>query len=269
MDDSDASAEIQPILAELRWRTGVDFARYRASTVRRRIHNRMISAGIRTIPEYLAFLQESSDEAAHLLDRIAIKVSRFYRHPRAWHAVAEVALTDLASVRRPLSVWSAACGNGEEVYTLAMLLADAGLAGTVLGTDIDPGAIAAAQTGRYRRAAIAELPPRLADAFLHVIGGDGDDVEVTAAIRTRTAFARHDLIFAAAPGSGFDLVSCRNMLIYLQRDARDEAFATLVGAVRTGGFLLLGEAEWPSESFAATLEPVSRASRLFRKVAAS
>lgn len=269
MDDAEASADIQPILAELRWRTGVDFARYRASTVRRRIHNRMISVGARNTSEYLALLQASSEEATHLLDRIAIKVSRFYRHPPAWKAVAEVALAELATVRRPLSAWSAGCGNGEEVYTLAMLLADAGLAGTVLGTDIDPGAIAVAQAGRYARQSIADLPAHLAATCLHVPAGDGDDIAVTDAIRARTAFARHDLIFAAAPGHGFDIVCCRNLLIYLRRDARAEAFATLAGAIRLGGFLLLGESECPPESLAAVLEPVSHAGRLFRKVATS
>lgn len=263
MDDSEANADLQPILGELRRRTGVDFSRYRAATVRRRIQNRMISVGIRTLPEYSAFLAGSPEEATHLLDRIAIKVSRFYRHAPAWEALEASALPELAKLDRPLRVWSAACGYGQEVYTLAMMLDRAGLAGTVLGTDIDSVAIGEAEQGRYPAAAAAELPEALAARYVHA---EDAQIEVAAAIRARTSFARHDLIFAAAPGRDFDIVSCRNMLIYLRRDARDEALVSLVGALREGGYLLLGEAEWPAEPVAPFLEPVSRSSRLFRKV---
>jgi chemotaxis methyl-accepting protein methylase len=268
MSDAEADEELAPILAELRARTGVDFARYRSTTVRRRIHNRMISVGISTLPEYLSFLKSSTDEASLLLDRIAIKVSRFYRHAPAWEALSDSALPALAQCGRPLSVWSAACGYGEEVYTLAMALDAAGLPGTILGTDIDSAAIAAAEKGRYAASAITDLPETLAARYLRTVEGASGDVEVAKSLRDRVSFARHDLIFAAAPGKDFDIVSCRNMVIYLRRDARDEALASITGALRVGGYLLMGEAEWPTDPFARILEPVSRTSRLFRKVAA-
>lgn len=267
MDDAEAAAEILPILAELRGRTGVDFSRYRTATVRRRIHNRMISVGIPTLGEYLDFLTSTADEAAHLLDRLAIKVSRFYRHEPAWQALAEVALPDLAASARPIRVWCAACGYGEEAYTLGMLLAHAGIEGSVLATDIDSAALTAAEDGRYARAAADHVPKALRERYLHPVDDAAQRVEVTPDVRSRVCFARHDLIFAAPPAKAFDLVSCRNMLIYLRPDARDEALASLVSAVRDGGYLLLGEAEWPPETFADRLEPVSRASRLFQKVA--
>lgn len=267
MDDSEANADIQPILAELRWRTGVDFSRYRPATIRRRVHNRMISVGVPTMPEYLAYLQRSSEEAGLLLDRLAIKVSRFYRHAPAWDELRASVLPALARMGRPVRVWSAACGYGEEVYTLAMLLHEAGIEGTVLGTDIDSAAIAAAEAGRYPRTAFDELPPALVERYLRPAPDGTGACEVLPALRERVRFARHDLIFAAAPERDCDIVSCRNMLIYLRPDAREEAFATLVGALRADGHLLLGEAEWPTLPFTDTLAPLSRASRLFRKVA--
>ena len=228
----------------------------------------MISVGIRTIPEYFNFLKSSTDEASLLLDRIAIKVSRFYRHAPAWEAMAETALPALAQSGRPLSVWSAACGYGEEVYTLAMALDAAGVPGAILGTDIDSAAIAAAGKGRYAASAVADLPGALAARYVRTVDAATGDIEVAPALRERVSFARHDLIFAAAPGTDFDIVSCRNMLIYLRRDARDEALASITGALRVGGYLLMGEAEWPTDPFTPILEPVSRTSRLFRKVAA-
>jgi len=266
MDDSEANADIEPILAELRWRTGVDFSRYRPATIRRRVHNRMISVGAAWFDEYLVHLRQSVAEAELLLDRLAIKVSRFYRHAPAWDELRATVLPALAREHRRVRIWSAACGYGEEVYTLAMLLDEAGLDGTMLGTDIDSSAIAAAEQGRYPRSAFDELPPGLVARYV-LAAADGDAAcEVLPALRRRVRFARHDLLFAAAPERDCDIVCCRNMLIYLRPDAREEAFNTLVGALRNDGHLLLGEAEWPSPAFTDALAPLSRASRLFRKV---
>lgn len=267
MDDSEANADIQPILAELRWRTGVDFSRYRPATIRRRVHNRMMSVGAATFAEYLVHLQQSGEEAELLLDRLAIKVSRFYRHAPAWDELRATVLPSLARDGRPVRIWSAACGYGEEVYTLAMLLDEAGLDGTVLGTDIDSAAIAAAEQGRYARSAFDELPAGLVARYVIAAPDGRGSCEVLPVLRQRVRFARHDLIFAAAPLRDCDIVCCRNMLIYLRPDAREEAFNTLIGAVRAGGHLLLGEAEWPTAAFGDALAPLSRASRLFRKVA--
>jgi chemotaxis protein methyltransferase CheR/two-component system CheB/CheR fusion protein len=255
------------ILGLVRSRTGVDFSRYRAATVERRIANRMISVGAGSFESYLELLQRSQDEARELLARISIKVSRFYRHCPTFDLLREEVLPRLAAERRaPLRVWSAGCGCGEEPYTLAMLLEETGVPGEVVATDIDPAALGAAQVGLYPAEAAAELPRELASRFLVPLHDGGRArVGVREALRPRVRFVRHDLLFAAPPAGGaFDLVCCRNVLIYLQRPVRDEVLGSLRGAVRPGGFLCLGEAEWPPDSAAAALECLSHQGRVFR-----
>ncbi|MDP2275135.1 MAG: protein-glutamate O-methyltransferase CheR [Archangium sp.] len=260
------SPELDAILGLVRQRTGVDFSRYREATVERRVANRMISVGARSFGSYLVKLEADQDEARHLLSRISIKVSRFYRHAPTFEAVRQRVLPLLAARRKPLRIWSAGCGCGEEPYTLALLLEEANVPGTVLATDIDPQALEAAQRGLYSADALAELPAALAErALLELDDGKRPMFAVRDEVRARVRFMRHDLLFASAPGDGmFDLVSCRNVLIYLQRDVREEVFGALRRAVRPGGFLCLGEAEWPSTPLDRQLTALSRQSRVFQ-----
>ena len=256
------------ILDVLRQRTGVDFSRYRCATVQRRIANRMISVGVESPDGYLALLQASHGEARQLLNRISIKVSRFYRHAAAFDTLAHEVIPSLAARGGPLRIWSAGCGCGEEPYTIAMLLEEAGVEGIVLATDIDPVAIEAAQAGRFSVEAAAELPATLAARYLVPLQDSrGFALGIGDCLRARVRFMRHDLLFASSPERApFDLVACRNVLIYLQQDVRDEVFWTLLRSVRPGGFLCLGEAEWPPKSLDGMLSPLSRQSRVFQRV---
>ena len=256
------------ILAEVRKRTGMDFSRYRAATVQRRIANRMISLRIASWEDYLALVRSSPDEAERLLERIAIKVSRFYRNPEAFDRLRAELIPQLCgeAAGAPLRVWSAGCGNGEEAYTLAMLLDDAGNAGVVEATDIDPAALAAGEAGSYPVEAAEDLPLDLAARHLATVD-DGARIrlQVSPALRARVRFARHDLLFAAAPSpSGFHLVSCRNVLIYLENEARREVLRVLQRALCPGGLLFLGEAEWPPDAMLDSLDVISQSERIFR-----
>ena len=257
---------VSTILAVLRERTGMDFTRYRVATVQRRIANRMISVGADSFEDYLTLLRDSEDEAALLLNRVSIKVSRFYRNRTSFDLLRTRVLPDLARGAAPLRIWSAGCGCGEEPYSLAMLLEEAGLPGTIDATDIDPAALEAAQGGVYAAEAAAELPAELAARYLvPVFNGRRSLVAVARALRERVAFAAHDLLSGTVPGDGrFDLVSCRNVLIYLQADVREQVLASLRRALRPGGYLFLGEAEWPSDALSASLESLGHSARLFR-----
>ena len=240
---------VSTILAVLRERTGMDFTRYRVATVQRRIANRMISVGADSFEDYLTLLRDSEDEAALLLNRVSIKVSRFYRNRTSFDLLRTRVLPDLARGAAPLRIWSAGCGCGEEPYSLAMLLEEAGLPGTIDATDIDPAALEAAQGGVYAAEAAAELPAELAARYLvPVFNGRRSLVAVARALRERVAFARH---------------GAREQ-IDLQPDVRDQVLTTLRRAVRPGGYLFLGEAEWPSEALGASLESLGHSARLFR-----
>ena len=159
------------ILSLLRERTGADLTRYRASTVTRRVLNRMIAVGARTFDDYLLLLGADAAEATHLLDRVTIKVSR-YRNAAVFEALRTLVLPEISRLRAgaPLRVWSAGCGRGEEAYTLAMLLDEAGIDGTIDATDLDPRALRAALDARYSAAAFAELPAALRDRYCEPSG---------------------------------------------------------------------------------------------------
>lgn len=254
------------ILAVLHERTGTDFASYRLSTVRRRVINRMISVGSANFEHYLGVLRASEQEAVRLLERVTIKVSRFYRNKDTFDALRQVILPRLAILRQgePLRLWSAGCGCGEEAYTLAMLLDEAGVEGTIEATDIDPSALAAAQAGVYSASALSETPVELCTRYFE---DRGDSFKVRDELRHRVHFGFHDLTRGeAAPGSGalFDIVCCRNVLIYFDRAIQMAALHKVRAAVREDGYLCLGEAEWPFPEIKASLEPLSHRTRLFR-----
>lgn len=259
-------AAVAAILALLRERTGIDFSHYRPSTIRRRILNRMISVGANTFEHYLGILRANEGESVQLLQRVTIKVSRFYRNASTFDVLRHQAIPELARRRAgvPLRIWSAGCGCGEEPYTLAMLLEEAGAPGIVEATDIDPTALHAAKLAHYSDASLTELPSVLRERYLEAAD---DRSLVCESIRRRVRFSHHDLASQEDPpgaGSLFDLVCCRNVLIYFDQSIQEQAMRGLRRAVRSGGYLCLGESEWPMPSIAAYLDALPHRTRVFR-----
>ncbi len=255
----------EAILEVLCERSGADFRRYRVATLRRRVLNRMISARTATFGEYLRLLETDPLEAEHLLNRVTIKVSRFYRNQVTFDALREEVMPTLLAARgrEPLRLLSAGCGQGEEPYTLAMLLEEAEASGIVDAIDIDARALDVAATARYAASALEELPEELRDRYLLPVE---HGFEVCEAVRTRVAFSRGDLMAVTpfAAGVQYDLICCRNVLIYFEREVQERTLSTLCRHLRSGGFLCLGEAEWPMPSLVPMLQPLAHKTRLFR-----
>jgi chemotaxis methyl-accepting protein methylase len=260
---------IAEVLEILRARTGVNFASYRPAMRERRITRHFATSGAASSEDYLRQLQGSPAAAFRLLESITIKVSRFYRHaPTFDHFSAEL-LTQLAREHagRTLRIWCAGCGTGEEAYTFAMLLEEAGIDGHIEATDVDSTALNAARVGVYPVAAAAELPPVLTARYLEpIVSREQPAYRVQANLRTRIRFSWHDVTSNAPPPGEqrFDLVSCRNVLIYLQPGAQANVTARLLAAAEDNGVLCLGEAEWPLPIFAAKLQALAPRTRLFR-----
>ncbi len=264
-------AALEAILDLLRERDGLDLSGYRRSTIARRVQNRLIAAGDPGAAAYLERLRADPAETARLLDRLTIKVSRFHRDRRAVEAVSRALAAALAVAPRRLRIWSAGCGRGEEPYTLAMVLAGLGQAGdgppSIAATDVDPGALAAARQGAYAEGALREVPGADRRRWLAVEGpAHAPRWRVAEELRRRVAFEPHDLARAARPppGGPFDLVACRNTLIYFEPPLQRRVLALLCASLAPGGLLWLGEAEWPAESFEGRLRAVDRRARLFR-----
>ncbi len=269
---------LDAILAAIHELRGVDFRRYRRGTIERRTRGRMLLAHSASYPEYLDRLHTQPDEVDRLIEYLTIKVSRFFRDRSAFEMLRTLALPDLAArhPHRPLRLWSAGCGNGEESYSLAMLLADAHLEGPlaesrVCGSDVDPRALRNAGTGVYAPEAVADLTPeQILTHFTVESGRTGHLYRVRDSLRARVSHLRHDLAapFPEAEGAPFDLVCCRNVLIYFDRDLRDYTQKVLRDSLVPGGYLCLGESEWLMPALQPSFRVVDRKVRLFQRVAA-
>jgi chemotaxis protein methyltransferase CheR len=186
-----------------------------------------------------------------LVEHVVVSETAFWRHPEQLAAVGRIA----AASPGPLSIWSAGCATGEEPYSVAIALLEAGRAGRgdrILATDLSERALAAARAGSYGVRALRRLPPELADRWLE----GAAERRVREAPRALVTFARHNLVAReAAPGGPFDLVLCRNVLIYFDEPTAAAVIRRLAEALGPGGALVLGPIELPLAR-AAGLTPV-------------
>ncbi len=240
-----------------------DLRIYKPTTVRRRILRRMALLGIEHPEDYLVHLGQEPAEAQRLAEQLLVEVTAFFRDRTAFDAL-DAALADPIEQAggAEFRVWVPGCATGEEAYSIAMLLAER-LGGTdfqIFATDLSLDAVRRARLGRYPAAAVEPVPPALLERWFVT---DGDDYLVQATLRNRVTFAQHDLIFDP-PFSRMHLVSCRNLLIYLEPAAQLKAFQLMHFALRPGGLLFLGAAENLPPNVTRLFEPIDRPHRLFR-----
>lgn len=260
-----SNEELGELLAVVAERTGVDLATQRRPMLARRAALRLSAAAAPSTAEYLALLQDDLAEPWRLLERLTVKVSRFFRDRGAFALLRERVVPELRAARgaSELRAWSAGCARGQEAYGLAMVLAESGGPWSVLATDVDRSALTRARAARYPREETVDVPPELAAE--HFLPG-GAEVRVSPALARGVQLAAHDLGSPAPPPGGgtFDLVACRNVLIYFLASSQAEVLSRVVDRIAPGGFLLLGKAEWPAARVEARLEVVDRPRRLFR-----
>ena len=213
-----------------------------------RLDRRIAALGLAQ-PDRYAELVESEGGARELevlIESLRVGETRFFRHRAQVQAVTEAVVPALARIRGggPVRAWSAGCASGEEAYTLAMLLAGGlpapGFQVSVLATDISRDALAVARAGEYPAAALAQVPDRLRRAAFEPAGESR--VRVAAAMRRRVRFEQHNLADEDYPRP-FDLIWCRNVLIYFAPEARRAAVLRLIDSLAPGGFLFVGYAE--------------------------
>ena len=254
------------VLRFLRTQTGHDFIHYKRATILRRVARRMQVNLLEDIPAYLQLLQDRSEEAVALLHDLLISVTNFFRDPDAFIAL-QTYIPQLFADKKDsdhVRVWVAACATGEEAYSVAMLLLeyagqlDMAPAIQVFATDLDKDAIGIARAGLYPATIEADVSPeRLRRFFLKEDGG----YRVKKELRERVLFSMHNLI-KDSPFSRLDLVTCRNLLIYLKRDTQEGVFDLFHFALHPGGLLFLGSAESVADGHA-LFAPLDRQHRLY------
>ncbi len=242
------SEAVRDVLTTLRVRTGQDFSSYKPSTVLRRIARRMSVHGRATLSEYAALLREHPDEARQLMKELLISVTNFFRDADAFAVLEQRAIPRLFDGKDggdQVRVWVAGCATGEEAYSIAMLLAECAATMPdppsiqVFATDLDQRAIAEAREAFYSDADVVDVnEDRLRRFFQRDAGG----YRIRRELRELVLFAHHNVI-KDPPFSHLDLVSCRNLLIYLNRPAQEKLIETFHFALRPGALLFLGTSE--------------------------
>jgi two-component system, chemotaxis family, CheB/CheR fusion protein len=246
--DTDEQA-LRQIFTQLRVRTGHDFSNYKRATVLRRIERRINVHELADLQAYALFMREHAEEARALLRDLLISVTNFFRDCESFETLEGSFIRRLFQGKGAgdqVRVWAAGCATGEEAYTLAMLLRECAKSlpdaptVQVFATDIDEQAIAAARAGFYTEADVADVSPeRLRRFFVKEANGS---YRVRRELREMVLFAHHNLI-KDPPFSHLDLISCRNLLIYLNRAAQARVMQVLHFALNPGGFLFLGASE--------------------------
>ena len=258
------------VLLLLRNHTGVDFSYYRSSTIRRRIARRLVVNRLDTLSDYAQFLRGNAKELDALYADVLIHVTSFFRNPETFDFLQHKILPELLKQRGddPLRCWVLGCSSGQEAYSIAIAFLEAAEKAPrmrklqVFATDLNEAQLQKARLGLYPKDLIQDLSPeRLRRFFFEENGG----YRVCKTLREMVVFARQNLI-ADPPFSRMDLISCRNLLIYLEPSLQQKAIPTFHYALKPHGFLLLGASESVS-GFTELFDPVDKKHKIYIKKA--
>ena len=269
---SQLDREFEELTRKISRDRGFACASYKEKCLRRRIAVRMRARGVHSYADYARVLDSDSAEYDRLLDALTINVTKLFRNWSMFEVLSELVVPTLwnADTRR-LHVWSAGCSSGEEPYSLAILfhryasqhgrLSDVERI-DVLGTDIDRASLKAAERGQYTEPAFDETPAELRTRYFSA----HTPFTIEPAIRHLVQFQRLDLLdeLPAVPG-GFQLIACRNVLIYFDRETQERLLMRFHEVLAPGGFLVLGKVETLLGPVRSRFAAVDARERIFRR----
>ena len=274
LNESDRG-ELDKLLLMLRARTRHDFTHYKTNTIHRRIERRMLLLRLTRLSEYVRYLRENPSEADLLFKELLIGVTQFFRDPAVWEQLREEVIPALLAARAndgatddKLRAWVPACSTGEEAFTLAMVFLEARGESSppnpcslqVFATDIDKDTVDTARNGLFPPDIAADVgEARLARFFTR----EDASLRVTKEIREMLVFAAHNLLMDP-PFTKLDLISCRNLLIYLDAPMQQKLMSLFHYSLNPGGILVLGSAETVG-SASELFEPLPGMNRIFRR----
>lgn len=268
--DEELLAEVFQLVRE---HSGQDFHHYKPPTITRRIAKRMAQFNIKTLEEYLQLLRSSEEESKALAKDFLIGVTRFFRDKTAFDILKEQVISKLVEEKEEgaiLKIWVTACSTGEEAYSLAIMLdqclqeKNKWLDIKIFATDIDSNAIEFAARGIYPSSVVKEVEPSILKKYFIK---EDKKYQIAPRLRKQIVFARHNIL-KDPPFIKNDLVTCRNMLIYMENVLQRQVLSSLHFALNTGGILFLG----PSESASLIrggLEELSQKWKIYRKTDSS
>jgi two-component system CheB/CheR fusion protein len=262
---------LRRVLAHLRVRTGHDFSKYKRSTIMRRIARRIQVTRAEDLRSYHEFLRENPDEAQALLSDLLISVTTFFRDRDSFDALKAQVLPQLFQIKDAsgtLRIWIPGCATGEEAYSIAMLILEEATRHElrpsiqVFASDMDGRALSVARDGRYPAAIEADVNEERLRRFF---SREKDGYRIRQEVRDLVLFASHDLL-KDPPFSRVDLISCRNLLIYLDRELQEQVCGTFHYALNASGFLMLGSSE-TADTPNGLFRTVDRNARIYQSTA--
>ncbi|MGG4032600.1 protein-glutamate O-methyltransferase CheR [Paenibacillus cisolokensis] len=237
MEDRDFAWFVQRV----KERTAIDLSLYKETQMKRRLTTLRMKHGYGSFEAFWEAMQKDKALMGEFLDRMTINVSEFWRNPGRWETLRQRFLPEMLAQRGNVSIWSAACSTGEEPYTLAMLLSELGALGraSILATDLDAGALEKAERGVYHERSVREVPP---DCLQRYFRKESGCYVVDDALKRAITFRRHNLLEDRF-GGPYDLIVCRNVMIYFTDEAKNLLYRKFAEALRPGGLLFVGSTE--------------------------
>lgn len=222
-------------------KTGIDLSCYKERQMKRRIESMIKRNGKSSFEEYFQLISGNSNKFNEFINYLTINVSEFYRNANQWEILKETVIPSLMTSKSSLKVWSAACSTGEEPYTLVMTLSNHFPLSKikVQAFDIDEEAISKAKVGIYSEKSIANVPEDFKKKYFTKVA---NSYKISDQIKKCVEFKKFNLLKDKYP-SGYDLIVCRNVMIYFTEEAKDEMYHNFNKALRPGGVLFVGSTE--------------------------
>ncbi|MBE6044684.1 MAG: protein-glutamate O-methyltransferase CheR [Clostridium thermopalmarium] len=219
----------------------IDLSAYKSNQLHRRILSLMSRVGVNSVEEYITLLKKDENQRQKFLDFITINVTEFFRNPEIFNDLEKKIENDLILREKNLKIWSAACSIGAEPYSIAMILDNLKIKGnhSILATDIDTSILERAKKGEFTAGEMKNVKPEYIKKYF---GKKEDKFIIAPKIRNMVTFKRHDLILDNYE-KGFDLIVCRNVVIYFNQDVKNEIYKKFSASLKKGGLLFVGATE--------------------------
>ncbi|WJY28593.1 CheR family methyltransferase [Sporosarcina trichiuri] len=228
-------------IANVKKKTGIDLSLYKEAQMKRRLTSLYEKRKCRDFMEYFELIRSDQAMMDEFLDRMTINVSEFYRNGSRWEVLDRKIIPQLLENSKKLKCWSAACSTGEEPYSMAMVLSNHMPLRevSITATDLDQGVIEKAKVGLYPERSLKEVP---ADVKKKYFTQEGQFFQVTDEVKRTVSFKKHNLL-EDSYGSDYDLIVCRNVMIYFTEEAKDQIYSSFAKALKPGGILFVGSTE--------------------------
>jgi chemotaxis protein methyltransferase CheR len=247
--------DYESLCERVRLLCGVDLMQYKRGQMERRVRTWVQRRGASSLPVYGDLLRRDPDELDAFLDRVTINVSHLWRHGEQWDALGKEILPEIAARNGRVRAWSAGCSYGAEAFTLAAVCREAAPKATVtiVGTDLDRRMVERARSGEFSAEDARTAPAALLHRHFEPL--EGGAWRATRGLRSLVRFEQGDLLRMPVPKGRYDLIMCRNTVIYFTEDVRDALHARLADALAPGGYLVVGTSERVTDARGLGLAP--------------